>query len=1041
MKSSHLEEVIQTATSPSQELNESVIGEQETAQTLATTLQPQQIVGNCYQVITKLKTHHSTTAYLVKERQDNEGSLLVLELIGDANVAAPQSISEKLFLQQVRLVEKLSTHVQIPKLLTHAIENQQYYVVYEYTRGEFLASMMNRRTLSESEIISLVQDVARICDFIIKTNIVNFNLSPENILKSQANHRYVLGNLKQLFDLQVAVAPLSVSQQRFLFQQQLRYLGEIVIKSVIAEERSHATATAEIPVNWYKQVTLSPRLQTILRKMIAREERDRYNSFPELAHDFQPLLKINQVVGEKYRLIRYLGARNGIETYVARNLQQKNSDSPLLIVKQFTISPKCDRQVMAAKVEKLERQVQQIQQLSIVKGLDLVREQAEDEEELYLVRNYIEGVSLTTKLNQQRLFPFQDTIELLKKALHSLDRIHQQGLIHRNIKPSNIIVLEEEKAVELVDLGILPTISEDSSNPHNCDRSRQPPEQLVGRPTISSDIYALGIVMLEILTGLSFSEFPDELWRKKDGWQEKLATHPFLIPIIERMICSDVELRYQSAGEVLQDLQQLEKANLDRRSRLAIFKPLFEKHNLPRLFVSTPITLLAIAGMTGLLGSVEMIFPMVRPQYHVYRGKQQLENQPEIALTNFERALKLQPNKITAWQGKGDALLALQKLEPALEAYNKAITIRPDKMASWRGKGNVFYRLGDFQQSLTNYERALAIEPDNITLLRRKGRILYLSSRYQEALTLQKQALETESASNIGLLSDTARSSLALGKNNEALSILIQVQNMAPTKPYLWQDKVTVLRNLNRSPEVIQNTRLILEIYDYELEQQPRNPHLWLGKAAFLRQLKRYEEAVAAYERAIAIIPQSFTALLGQSQALLGMGKYSQALDTVDRVLEIKPQSFLAWHARGLILEADKNNLEQAIASYDMAIALNQDFYPSWRDRSSVLIAQNNYPQAIVSLQKAVNLAPQDVESWSILTNALQKERKIEDAIEAIDQVIVLEPRNSQYWLQKGSLWEIKQQYTQACDIYRQGMKIAPDGKITRAMQRVGCRD
>ena len=1053
MKNSHLEEVINTTISPSQDFSESIsiIKEKEITKPLATTLQPQQIVGNCYRVIQKLDTANSTTAYLVTERQDRDSSLLVLELVGDAKVAT-KSISEKIFLQQVRLVEKLSTHIQIPKLLTYVIENQQYYVVYEYTKGEFLASIMNRRTLSESEIVNLVQDIARIYDFIIKTNIVNFNLSSDNILKSKANRRYILGNLKQLFWLQVADSPLSSKQQRLLFQQQLRYLAEIVIKSIIAENRDDAISTPEIPVNWQKKVTLSPRLQTILRKMIAKEESDRYSTFQEIADDFQPLLKINQIVGEKYRLIRYLGAKNGIETYVARNLQQPNPDSPLLIVKQFIVSPKCDRavprfqrdrQLTAAKVDKLEQEVQHIQQLSMVKGLDLVREQSEDEEELYLVRSYIEGVSLTTKLNQQRLFPLQDTIDLLTKTLHSLDNIHRQGLIHRNIKPSNLIVLGEEKTVELVDWGILQTISEDSSNDSdNYNQTRQPPEQLVGRPTISSDIYALGIVMLEILTGLSLPEIAEESSLKKDIWQEKLTTHPFLIPIISRMICSDVEHRYQSAGEVLQDLQQVEEVKQNQSSDIAILKPLLGKQKLPRLFVSTPITLLAIAGIVGLLGSLEMIFPMVRPQYYLYQGKQQLDTQPEIALISFEKVLKLKPNKVIAWQGKGDALSALQKFEPALEAYERAITIRPDKMASWQGKGNIFYQLGDLKQALINYDRALTIQPDNAAILKRKGKILYLSSRYQEALTLQKKVLqEEESAFNPRLLSDTARSSLALGKNNEALSVFVRVQNMAPTKPYLWQDKVTVLRNLNRPQEAIQNTRLILEIYDYELEEQPDNLDLWLGKAAFLRQLKRYEEAVTAYQQAIAIAPESDTALLGQSEALLGMGKYSQALDAVERVLELKPQSFVAWHTRGLILEAETNNLEQAVAAYDRAIAINQDFYPSWRDRSSVLIAQNNYPQAITSLQKAVNLAPQDLESWVTLTNVLQKGQKIEDAMEAIDKVIVLQPRNSKYWLQKGSLWEIKQQYTKACDIYRQGMEIAPDLKITGAMQRVGCSD
>lgn len=995
-------------------------------------LLPGQIIGNDYEII-KFKIigyqnqEQFITSYLVRER-NQENSLFILELI-DKGDFLTETRSEEFLIQQVGLIKKLSSHVQIPKLRTHFQEDNSYYVVYEYVRGELLASILKQRSLNESEVVNLLQDVARIYDLVIKSNIVNFNLLPGNILKSQTNQRYVLGNLKELFFSQQTTIPLTIEEQRYLFQSQLQSLAQMLIQCLIKEERVKEVHEGIIPVDWQKRIKLSPRLQNILAKMIAVAESDRYNSFQEVIDDCQPLLKIDRVIGERYRLMRYLGEKNGVQTYLARNIQEKKPNSSLLIVKQAVLAHS-PRHLVQIKLNRLQQEIAKLQQLSLIKGIDSVLETSE-KEELYYIRNYVEGISLTKKINQQKFFPPEKAILLLKKILARLSQIHQQGLIHRNLKPSNIIVSKDDRAVFLVDLGILQSVDEASEHYHKYISIRKPPEQIVGRPTPSSDIYALGIITIEMLTGLSIQEISLDPLFEQQTWRDRLSADPALILIIERMICFDVEKRYQSTEEVLQDLERLSYSQ-GKKSQLLRTIPLFSSIARKRNW------LIAIAMAGILLSIVEFIFPFIRPQYYLYRGSQQLESQPKVALNSFEQALRLRHKLAKAWVGKGNALLALNSPQSALEAYERATSVYPNSAAAWEGKGDVFSYLGNLDRAITTYNKALELKPEDTTTEVKQGKTLYQLSRYEEAFSIQEQALAQNATSNVELLSDAGRSALALGKNNQALSILSRVESTAPLSPYLWQDKVTALRNLNRPTEALESATLVIESYDRALEQQPQNIELWLGKGAFLEQLRLYERALEAYDKAIAIAPTSDLAWLGVSQSFLALQEYNAALESVAKTLEIKPNSFRAWHIRGLILQ--EQQLEPALAAYDRSIEINPDFFPSWRNRAAILIAQNNYSEGIKSLQKAIALAPQDVESWLKLSDAYQSRQQIEAALDALDKVIVLQPRNSDYWLKKGSIWEEQQEYTKACDIYRQAIKIAPSQEITATMRRVGCR-
>ena len=191
----------------------------------------------------------------------------------------------------------------------------------------------------------------------------------------------------------------------------------------------------------------------------------------------------------------------------------------------------------------------------IVKALDFF----EINNTAYIVMEYLEGITLKQYLRENQRIAPEDLIELLVPLIESLDEIHSQGMIHRDISPDNIMVLPDGR-IKLMDFGAARDYTEfgEKSLSIVLKPGYAPPEQYQthGIQGPWTDIYALCATMYKCITG---ENPPDAIERVMDDHLKKISAFGIsVLPQIEEAIIKGMSVaandRYQNVGDFCEDL-------------------------------------------------------------------------------------------------------------------------------------------------------------------------------------------------------------------------------------------------------------------------------------------------------------------------------------------------------------------------------------------------------------------------------------------------------------------------------------------------------
>jgi eukaryotic-like serine/threonine-protein kinase len=190
----------------------------------------------------------------------------------------------------------------------------------------------------------------------------------------------------------------------------------------------------------------------------------------------------------------------------------------------------------------------------------------EDHSEFYLVQEFIEGQTLSQELARGKLSTTA-TIQVLREILIGLSFVHAENTIHRDLKPDNIIRRSSDNALVLIDFGAVKEVRQTILTTPNCrtlasigfgTEGYMPSEQAMGYPKLASDIYAVGAIGIECLTGREPHElFDEELLEFK--WRHLYkASNPRVDPLISPLVMVLNKMlqqryldRYANASEAL----------------------------------------------------------------------------------------------------------------------------------------------------------------------------------------------------------------------------------------------------------------------------------------------------------------------------------------------------------------------------------------------------------------------------------------------------------------------------------------------------------
>jgi serine/threonine protein kinase len=266
----------------------------------------------------------------------------------------------------------------------------------------------------------------------------------------------------------------------------------------------------------------------------------------------------------RYQVIEQLGEGGFAETYLA--LDTYLPDDYRCVVKKLKVPTSDDvRQYTAKRL--FGQEAAALHQLGDHPQIPKLLAYFQQEEESYLIEEYIEGHSLSQELQPGKRWETWSVLQLLQDLLTILTHVHHHhsGYIHRDIKPSNIIRRRADQKLVLIDFGSVKEISEQNSDSAMGQTvivgtiGYMPTEQLQGNPRRSSDLYAVGMLALYALTGMNpafeaFSEDPDTGTFK---WREYANVSAELAEILDRMISNDLSQRYSSAMEALNAIQSI----------------------------------------------------------------------------------------------------------------------------------------------------------------------------------------------------------------------------------------------------------------------------------------------------------------------------------------------------------------------------------------------------------------------------------------------------------------------------------------------------
>ena len=697
--------------------------------------------------------------------------------------------------------------------------------------------------------------------------------------------------------------------------------------------------------------------------------------------------RVGQQLGN-YHLIRLLGQGGFSDVYLGEHIHLNTQVAIKVLNTQLT----------SDDIEKFRTEARTIASL-VHPGIIRVFDFGVENSIPFLVMDYASNGTLR-KLHPKGVpLPLITAVSYVKQVAAALQYIHDQKLIHRDVKPENMLVGRNNEIL-LSDFGIAVvahTTHSQASYEVIGTVTYMAPEQITGQPRQASDQYALGIVLYEWLCG------------------ERPFNGPFAEVASKQVIAPPPLLRERvpeiSPAVEIVVLTALAKEPQQRFATVQAFANALEQAS--KFAQTTFVTQLPTASYIGPLSTTKPKDPSSLPP----------TIPPISPIPSKEQTLPVAPLLDSA---VSDLPTVRVPLEPSVSPKEQTPLVAPsiDKCP---------------------YCDAETRPGDNFCL-NCGNRLLPAALPYQQAQPIIGGDATHQSfgpVSNDRAVADRggwpqslmgsllAPSIISPGTDVDAPSVIAPGSSVS--SPPSTSMGSTVATDHSREQELKEGDTYYrarryeeaLAVYDRVIQMDPRDARAYSNKGNALRKLKRNKEALEAYERALTIEPRSAFVWISKGKIFYSSKRFDEALVAYNHALAINPNNPVIWASKGNVLYALKRHHE-ALDAYDSALTITPDDASIWAAKGEVLYRQKRYREALEAYSRALAITPDDASIWLAKGNKLYKLKRYDEVLAAYERILAITPNKASIWSNKGNVLYQVERYDEALDAYNKALTITP---------------
>jgi len=779
-----------------------------------------------------------------------------------------------------------------------------------------------------------------------------------------------------------------------------------------------------------------------------------------------PIFSTGELICDRYLVVRFIAMGGMGQVYEVDDLELK---SPVALK---TIAPA--RASSPRQVERFRREIQLARKVShpnVCRVFDLGRHIDDKHGEvLFLTMELVPGETLSTRLREKGAFSREEALPLIRQMVSALSAAHQLGIVHRDFKPGNVILLPQTSGTNLprgggtllkiTDFGLAidPELHESFSGTHPevvGTPDYMPPEQFRGQCSTRTDVYSLGVTVFQMLTGSLPTSFqtPFKALGSGSGSGKALA-----VPGKAKSTDSGSKAKSTDSGTHRRIPQRWREAitramSLNPEDRFASVEEFWSALSGERLgfrgirlrlvlYAAAACLVLALVALLA-TGVIRNPFRRPKERHLAVLPFLNIGNDPTdkafaegVSETLTSRLSQLERFQKSFWVvPAGDARTvkspeeahrdldvnlavtgSVERTQDGVEVTTNLIDTAKHRQLASRTLNVPSISLEDLQQQVWE---AVADMLDLQVPPEVKAELAAGGTSHPEAYRLYAQGMGYLGQNNPGDLDrviDLFNKALAIDPNYAlAYAVLGEAYaaKYSATKDPQWITKAT--SNAGRAVEL--NDKLI---------------PVRMSLARVYGRTGQYDKAIEEYKRVLEQDPTVTDAEYDEAQVYEAQGHFRQAEDLFRQAITRHP-SHRAGHVQLGNLYYSTGRFTEAVQQFQAAVDLAPDEPNGYYNLGAAYIALGRYDEAIAVLKKGLGIKPTP-EAWTNLGGAYMYLGKWEEAADAMKRATDLSPHDDVMWRNLGDAYDqipsrladARQAYQKALELATEQLKVNP---------------